>query len=72
MSLAALQNLDASEIILILPLTLAFFAARKLPELAEGFWQGVREFRKVTQEIAEEVASQLDGNGSSEVPSPRS
>ncbi|SPE56392.1 Sec-independent protein translocase protein TatA (modular protein) [Verrucomicrobia bacterium] len=69
MSLAALQNLDGGEIILLLALTLAIFAARKLLELAEGFRQGIREFRKATQEIAEEVAEQLDGNGSSERPS---
>ena len=44
----ALLNLGGGEIILILAIVLILFAARKLPELAKGLGQGIREFKKAT------------------------
>jgi sec-independent protein translocase protein TatA len=44
----AIFNLGAGEIILILAIVLILFGARKLPELAKGLGQGIREFKKAT------------------------
>jgi sec-independent protein translocase protein TatA len=44
----AIFNLGGGEIILILALVLILFGAKKLPELARGLGQGIREFRKAT------------------------
>ncbi|WP_291429303.1 twin-arginine translocase TatA/TatE family subunit [Deinococcus sp.] len=52
------------EIILIVVVIALLFGARKLPELGKGLGQGIREFKKETQEPAgpvTDVASrQLD------------
>jgi sec-independent protein translocase protein TatA len=44
----AIFNLGGGEIILILAIVLILFGAKKLPELAKGLGQGIREFRKAT------------------------
>ncbi len=41
-----LFNLGGGEIVLILALVLILFGARKLPELAKGLGQGIKEFKK--------------------------
>src|SRR5438552_8560917 len=56
----ALFNLGGGEIILILALILILFGARKLPELAKGLGQGIKEFKKATREVTEEVTSAMD------------
>ena len=48
-------NLGATEIILIILVLVVFFGARKIPELAQGLGKGIREFKKATREIEDEV-----------------
>lgn len=52
-----LLNLGGGEIILILALVLILFGAKKLPELARGMGQGIKEFKKATREVTEEIQS---------------
>jgi len=47
-SMLAIFNLGGGEIILILAIVLILFGAKKLPELAKGLGQGIREFKKAT------------------------
>ena len=42
--------LNFTEIVLIVALALLLFGARKIPELARGLEQGIREFRKSSRE----------------------
>ncbi len=51
----ALFSLGGGEIVLILALVLILFGAKKLPELAKGLGQGIREFKKATNEVTSEV-----------------
>lgn len=48
-------NLGATEIILIVLVVLIFFGAKKIPELAQGLGKGIREFRKATREIQDDI-----------------
>ncbi len=48
-------GLGTGEIILILLIILIFFGAKKIPELAQGLGKGLREFRKATKDIQDEV-----------------
>ena len=56
-----LFNLGGGEIILILLIVLILFGARKLPELAKGLGQGIREFKKATREVTDEVPREVLG-----------
>ncbi len=42
------------ELILILLVLLIFFGAKKLPELAKGLGQSIKEFKKATRESLED------------------
>ncbi len=53
-------NLGGMEIILILALILIMFGAKKLPELAKGLGQGIKEFKKATKEVTDEVSHAMD------------
>jgi len=48
------------EIILILAVVLILFGAKKLPELAKGLGTGIKEFKKATREVTEEIHNAAD------------
>ena len=48
-------NIGGSELFLILLIVLIFFGPKKLPDLAKGLGQGIREFRKAARDVQEEV-----------------
>jgi len=50
------------EIVLILAVVLILFGAKKLPELAKGLGQGIKEFKKATTEVSNEINSAMDDN----------
>lgn len=50
-------NIGATEIILIVLFVLIFFGAKKIPELAQGLGKGIREFKKATREIEDDITS---------------
>lgn len=43
------------EIVLIIAVFLLLFGAKKLPELAKGLGSGIKEFKKATREVTEEI-----------------
>ena len=48
------------EIILILAVVLILFGAKKLPELAKGLGTGIKEFKKATREVTDEIQNAAD------------
>ena len=48
------------EIVLILAVVLILFGAKKLPELAQGLGKGIKEFKKATREVTDEIQSAVD------------
>lgn len=48
------------EIILILAVVLILFGAKKLPELAKGLGTGIKEFKKATREVTDELSTAMD------------
>ena len=53
-------NLGGGEILLIFVFILIFFGPRKIPDIAQGFGKGIREFRKATREIQEVVEKEVN------------
>jgi sec-independent protein translocase protein TatA len=51
----AIFDLGGGQILLILALILIFFGARRIPELAKGLGQGIKEFKKATREVTDEI-----------------
>jgi sec-independent protein translocase protein TatA len=48
------------EMVVILAVVLMLFGAKKLPELAKGLGQGIKEFKKATREVTDEVTNAMD------------
>jgi len=48
------------EMILILAVVLILFGAKKLPELAKGLGQGIKEFKKASREVTEELHNSME------------
>jgi sec-independent protein translocase protein TatA len=55
-----LFNLGGGEIILILALVLILFGAKKLPELAKGLGTGIKEFKKATRDVTDEMQNAMN------------
>jgi len=53
--LASFMNLAGPDLIVILLIILVLFGAKKLPELARGMGQAVKEFQKAKDEFSEEL-----------------
>lgn len=61
--------LNGWEVVAILAIVLIIFGAKKLPELAKGLGQGIKEFRKSSREIQDEIQQAIDVD--SPPPAPR-
>ncbi|NOX88250.1 MAG: twin-arginine translocase TatA/TatE family subunit [Calditrichaeota bacterium] len=48
-------GIGTSELLIILFIILLIFGSKKLPELAQGLGRGIREFKKATNEIQDEL-----------------
>jgi|GEM_PF-1277157 len=59
-TIAFLENINGPEIILIFLAVLLLFGAERLPGLFKSFGQAVREFKKATSGIEEDIRSAMD------------
>ena len=53
--LASFMNLAGPDLIVILLIILVLFGAKKLPELARGMGQAVKEFQKAKDDFSDEL-----------------
>ncbi len=52
-------NIGGPELILILLVIFIFFGAKKIPEIAKGLGEGIREFRKAARDVQAEVEKEI-------------
>ncbi len=48
-------SIGVPEILLILGIALLLFGARRLPEIGRGLGKGIREFKRATKQITDEI-----------------
>ena len=75
--LASLMNLAGPDLIVLLLIVLVLFGAKRLPDLARGMGQAMKEFQKAKDDLSHELrtpstASKLEDNSGSggDTPSP--
>ena len=56
------MSFGATEIIIIFFVILLLFGAKRLPELAKGLGQGIKEFKKASSEITEDIENDSNKN----------
>jgi sec-independent protein translocase protein TatA len=57
---AFIQNFGWAEIVIILFVILLLFGAKRLPELARGFGKSIKEFKKATSEIEDDLRTAIE------------
>ena len=53
--IASIMNLGGPDLIVILLIILVLFGAKKLPDLARGMGQAIKEFQKAKDEFSDEL-----------------
>lgn len=53
-------GIGTTELIIIMFIILLIFGAKKLPELAQGLGKGIREFKRASNEIQDELSMHKD------------
>lgn len=69
---AFLQNINGPEILLIFLIVLLLFGAKRLPELFKSFGKSIREFKKATSDIEEDIRTAMDDDSPKANPKPKS
>jgi len=58
--LFVLSNIGIPGLILILTIALVIFGPKKLPEIGKAFGQTLKEFKKSTRELTDDVMADTD------------
>ena len=53
------ENIGGPELLLILIVIFLLFGAKKIPDIARGLGEGIREFRRAARDIREEVDKEV-------------
>ncbi len=59
-SLAFLQSLGPMEIFVVVFIILLLFGAKKLPELARGMGKAMKEFKKATKDVEDDIRTAME------------
>ena len=59
-TLASLMNLAGPDMIVVLLIVLVLFGAKKLPDLARGMGQAMKEFQKAKDDLHHEIRYPAD------------
>lgn len=64
-TLALIQNFGAQELILIFLVILLFFGAKRMPELFRSFGKSLKEFKKATSDVQEDIVTAMESESNS-------
>jgi len=51
----AVLGMGGSELVVVFAAILVLFGAKKIPEFAKGLGQGIKEFKKASREVTDEI-----------------
>jgi sec-independent protein translocase protein TatA len=57
-------DIGFTEILIVVLVILIFFGAKKIPEIAQGFGKGIKEFKKAVKDGGEEEKKKPDDSNS--------
>ena len=52
--------MSGPELVVVFALILVLFGAKKIPEFAKGLGQGIREFKKASREVTDELQNSVN------------
>jgi sec-independent protein translocase protein TatA len=52
--------LSGPELVVVFVVILVLFGAKKIPEFAKGLGQGIKEFKKASREVTDEIHSSIN------------
>jgi sec-independent protein translocase protein TatA len=58
-AILAVFGLGGGELIIVLGAVLVLFGAKKIPEFAKGLGQGMKEFKKASREVQDELENAM-------------
>ncbi|MDQ8184399.1 twin-arginine translocase TatA/TatE family subunit [Pelagicoccus sp. SDUM812002] len=64
------MNMGWPEITIVIVIFILLFGAKKLPELARGVGKSIKEFKKATSNIEEEVRNAIEEEPKASAPKP--
>ena len=53
-------SIGPTELIIVFVIILLIFGGKKLPELARGLGKGIREFKRATREVEDEIKDEIN------------
>src|ERR1044072_174344 len=59
-AILAVFGMGGGELILVLGAVLILFGAKKIPEFAKGLGQGMKEFKKASREVTDELENAMN------------
>jgi len=62
--LSPIAFIGTTEIFVILGIVVLMFGARKIPELMKGVGTGIKEFKKASKEVTNDLSEPPGGSGS--------
>ncbi len=66
----AVLGLSGGELIMVLAAVLVLFGAKRIPEFAKGLGQGIKEFKKASREVQDEIQRATEDTYSPPPPPP--
>jgi len=52
--------MSGPELVVVMVVVLVLFGAKKIPEFAKGLGQGIREFKKASREVTDEIHNSIN------------
>lgn len=63
---AFIQNFGAQELILIFLIVLLLFGAKRMPELFRSFGKSIKEFKRATSDVQEDIRTAMDSESTAQ------